>query len=116
MWARLWATPWTSQGPHIDRLIRACAEHKMYCMLGVNERESDKPGSLYNTMVLLGPDGMLWKHRKLMPTMHERLFHGIGHGQDLKVTDTSVGKVGGLICWENRMPLARYALYSRPAL
>ncbi|MFC9332811.1 nitrilase-related carbon-nitrogen hydrolase [Arthrobacter sp. NPDC057009] len=76
MWARLWANSVDVPGPHIDRLIRACAEHMMYCMLGVNERESDKPGSLYNTMVLLGPDGMLWKHRKLMPTMHERLFHG----------------------------------------
>src|SRR4028119_589360 len=46
-----------------------------------------------------------------MPTQHERLFHGIGPGDDLRVLDTAVGRVGGLICWENRMPLARYALY-----
>ncbi|APX03885.1 nitrilase-related carbon-nitrogen hydrolase [Arthrobacter sp. QXT-31] len=80
-------------------------------MLGVNERESNKPGSLYNTMVLLGPDGMLWKHRKLMPTMHERLFQwnwsrtGPEGHRDLR------GQGWRPHCWENRMPLARYALY-----
>ncbi len=111
MWARLWENSVDVPGPHIDKLVAACAEHDIYCVIGVNERESARPGSLYNTMVLLGPEGLLWKHRKLMPTMHERLFHGIGTGQDLKVTETPVGKVGGLICWENRMPLARYEVY-----
>jgi nitrilase len=53
----------------------------------------------------------LLKHRKLMPTHHERLFHGIGAGDDLAVAETALGRVGGLICWENRMPLARYAVY-----
>ena len=46
-----------------------------------------------------------------MPTMHERLFHGVGDGTDLNAIDTPVGKIGGLICWENRMPLARYEIY-----
>lgn len=111
MWTRLWENSVDVPGPHIDKLVAECAEHDIYCVIGVNERESDRPGTLYNTMALLGPEGLLWKHRKLMPTMHERLFHGIGTGQDLKVTETKVGKVGGLICWENRMPLARYELY-----
>lgn len=111
MWTRLWANSVDVPGPQIDRFIKACAEHDIYCMLGVNERESARPGSLYNTMVLLGPEGLLWKHRKLMPTMHERLFHGVGNGQDLDVIETPVGKIGGLICWENRMPLARYEMY-----
>lgn len=111
MWTRLWANSMDVPGPQIDRIIKACAEHEIYCVLGVNERESARPGSLYNTMILLGPEGLLWQHRKLMPTMHERLFHGVGYGQDLKVTETGIGKVGGLICWENRMPLARYELY-----
>lgn len=111
MWARLWANSVDIPGPHIDRFVSACAEHEIYCVLGVHERESARPGSLYNTMILLGPEGLLWKHRKLMPTMHERLFHGIGQGTDLNVIETPIGKVGGLICWENRMPLARYALY-----
>ncbi|HEY7876379.1 MAG TPA: carbon-nitrogen hydrolase family protein [Actinomycetota bacterium] len=111
MWTRLWDGSIDVPGPHIDKLVAACAEHDVYCVMGLNERESERPGSLYNTMVLLGPEGMLAKHRKLMPTMHERLFHGIGSGQDLTVVDTPIGKVGGLICWENRMPLARYELY-----
>ena len=51
------------------------------------------------------------RHRKLMPTHHERLFHGVGKGDDLQVADTPIGRIGGLICWENRMPLARYAVY-----
>ena len=111
MWSRLWDSSVDVPGPHVDKLVAACAEHDIHCVMGVNERESIRPGSLYNTVMLLGPGGLLWKHRKLMPTMHERLFHGIGAGDDLKVVDTPVGKVGGLICWENRMPLARYELY-----
>ena len=83
----------------------------IHAVIGVNERESERPGTLYNTMLWLGPGGLLHKHRKLMPTQHERLFHGIGRGDDLRVVDTPCGRIGGLICWENRMPLARYAVY-----
>ena len=83
----------------------------IHAVVGVNERESDRPGTLYNTMLWLGPAGLLDKHRKLMPTQHERLFHGIGRGDDLRTVDTDCGRIGGLICWENRMPLARYAIY-----
>ena len=111
MWARLWENSLDVPGPHIDKIIAACADHDIYCVIGVNERESTRPGSLYNTMVLLGPEGLIWKHRKLMPTMHERLFHGIGTGRDLTVKETPLGRIGGLICWENRMPLARYEIY-----
>jgi nitrilase len=110
-WERLWANSVDVPGPHIDRLAAACAELSIHCAIGVNERESGRPGSLYNALVLLGPDGLLAKHRKLMPTMHERLFHGVGGGDDLGVIDTSAGRLGGLICWENMMPLARYAVY-----
>jgi nitrilase len=111
LWERLWSNSVDVPGPLVDRLIAACAEHQLHCAIGVNERESERPGSLYNTLLLLGPQGLLWKHRKLMPTHHEKLFHGFGRGDDLHVTDTPVGRVGGLICWENRMPLARYAVY-----
>ena len=83
----------------------------MHCAIGVNERELERPGTLYNALLLLGPEGLLAKHRKLMPTHHERLFHGIGAGDDLESIETPLGRVGGLICWENRMPLARYAVY-----
>jgi nitrilase len=80
-------------------------------VIGVNEREPERPGSLYNTMLTIGPGGLLARHRKLMPTQHERLFHGVGAGDDLAVADTPIGRIGGLICWENRMPLARWAVY-----
>lgn len=111
LWERLWASAVDVPGPHVDVLAAACAEHRIHCVVGVNERESDRPGTLYNTMLVLGPDGLLHRHRKLMPTMQERLFHGLGTGDDLAVTPTSAGRIGGLICWENRMPLARWAVY-----
>ena len=111
MWERLWASSVEVPGPLVDKLAAACAQHSMHCVIGVNERELQRPGSLYNTMLLIGPDGLLWKHRKLVPTMHERLFHGGGDGADLQVTQTPLGRIGGLICWENRMPLARNELY-----
>ena len=111
LWERLWENSVDVPGPLTERLAEACREHEVHCVIGVNERESERPGSLYNTMLVLGPEGLLHKHRKLMPTMHERLFHGIGAGDDLDVIATPAGRIGGLICWENRMPLARYAVY-----
>ena len=80
--------------------------------IGVNEREDDRPGSLYNSLLVIGGEGVLHRHRKLMPTMHERVFHGVGAGDDLGVVEVEGGaRVGGLICWENRMPLARWGVY-----
>lgn len=111
LWERMWDSSVDVPGPLVDRLVEACREHELHCAIGVNEREAERPGSLYNTLLLLGPDGLLAKHRKLMPTMHERLFHGVGAGDDLTVAETPLGRIGGLICWENRMPLARYAVY-----
>jgi nitrilase len=111
LWERLWANSVDVPGPLLDRLAGVCREREMFCVLGVNERESERPGTLYNTVVYLGPSGVLARHRKLMPTQHERLFHGIGAGDDLSVVDAVYARVGGLICWENRMPLARYRVY-----
>ena len=112
LWERMWESSVDVDGPLVARLVAACRAHDLHCVIGVNEREDLRPGSLYNTMLTLGPDGVLHRHRKLMPTMHERVFHGVGTGDDLGVTELpGVGRVGGLICWENRMPLARYAVY-----
>ena len=112
LWERMWDSAVDVEGPHVARLVEACREHALHCVIGVNEREDDRPGTLYNTMLTLGPEGVLHRHRKLMPTMQERVFHGFGVGDDLGVADIpGVGRVGGLICWENRMPLARYAVY-----
>jgi nitrilase len=111
LWERLWENSVEVPGPLVDALVDVCRRRDLHCAIGVNERELDRPGSLYNTMLLLGPEGVLLKHRKLMPTMQERLFHGVGAGDDLAPVQTPLGRVGGLICWENRMPLARYAVY-----
>jgi nitrilase len=111
LWERLWENSVDIPGPLVDELVEACRRSETLCAIGVNEREADHSGTLYNTLLLLGPEGILWKHRKLMPTHHERLFHGIGAGDDLAAAATPLGRIGGLICWENRMPLARYAMY-----
>jgi len=112
LWERMWESSVDVSGPHVARLVAACRAHGVYCVIGVTEREDVRPGSLYNTMLTLGPEGVLHRHRKLMPTMQERVFHGFGAGDDLAVCELEgVGRVGGLICWENRMPLARYAVY-----
>jgi nitrilase len=108
LWERLHEESVEVPGPHIDELVAACRRLNLHAVVPVNEREG---GSLYNATVTLGPNGLLHKHRKLMPTQHERLFHGIGAGTDLQPVDTPIGRVGGLICWENRMPLARWAVY-----
>ncbi len=111
LWERLWASSVEVDGPLVARLAEACAELDVFCAIGVNERELERPGSLYNTLLLIGPEGVVSRHRKLMPTQHERVFHGVGAGDDLGVSETPCGRIGGLICWENRMPLARYEVY-----
>jgi nitrilase len=85
----------------------------VWVSIGVNER--DPAGStLYNAQLYLGPDGAVTaKHRKLMPTGGERLVWGMGDGSTLAVVDTPFGRLGGLTCWENYMPLARYAMYAK---
>jgi nitrilase len=112
LWERMWQSSVDVGGPLVGRLVDACAEHDVFLGIGVNEREDHRPGSLYGTLLVIGPSGVLHRHRKLMPTMHERVFFGLGPGDDLGVVDLpGVARVGGLICWENRMPLARWAVY-----
>ena len=111
LWERMWGSSVDVPGPLVDELVEACRSLAEAHVIGGNERESQRPGSLYNTMLWLGPEGLAHKHRKLMPTQQERLFHGIGRGDDLRAVDTPCGRIGGLICWENRMPLARLTVY-----
>jgi predicted amidohydrolase len=108
LWERLHANAVEVPGPLVDELAAAAERLGIHAVVGINERDG---GSLYNAYLLVGPDGLVHKHRKLMPTQHERLFHGIGAGTDLEPVDTPIGRIGGLICWENRMPLARWAVY-----
>jgi len=96
------------------RLGEAAREAGAWVALGVSERNGEASGaSLYNTLLYLDDQGnVCGKHRKLVPTGGERLVWSQGDGSTLAVYDTPMGKIGGLICWENYMPLARYSLYA----
>lgn len=88
---------------------------KQTVSVGIHERDGEfSRGTLYNTVVLVGPDGEIMnRHRKLMPTNPERMLWGTGDASGLRVIETPMGRVGGLICWENYMPLARFALFAQ---
>jgi nitrilase len=100
-------------GDAAERRLAACAQELgVWLVTGVNEVEPERPGTIYNTLVYHSPEGELaLHHRKLVPTNHERLVWGQGDGRGLNAVETGFGRVGGLICWENYMPLARTALY-----
>jgi nitrilase len=96
-------------------VVEAARAHAVTVVCGIDERDDDVGGgTLYNTVVVIGPDGaVLNRHRKLMPTNPERMVWGQGDASGLRVVDTPVGRLGCLMCWENFMPLARYALYAQ---
>ena len=99
----------------LDSLYAAAKKHNVTIVCGIEERDSQlSQSTIYNTVIVIGPDGtLLNRHRKLMPTNPERMVWGFGDASGLNVVDTPVGRVGTLLCWENFMPLARYALYSQ---
>ena len=100
--------------PATERLGSAARDAGVFLAIGVIERDRVSGGTLYCTLLMFGPDGrLLGKHRKLKPTAAERLIWGEGDGSTLPVYDTEIGKIGGLICWENYMPLARMAMYQK---
>ncbi|HEY7794275.1 MAG TPA: carbon-nitrogen hydrolase family protein [Gaiellaceae bacterium] len=95
-----------------DRLAATASEHGVWLVIGVNELDRERPGTLYNSLLYYSPEGELaLHHRKLVPTNHERLVWGQCDGRGLRAIETPVGRIGGLICWENYMPLARFSLY-----
>ena len=99
-------------GEAADRIGEAAREHGVWIVTGVTEIDPERPGTLYNTLLFHAPDGKLaLRHRKLVLTNHERLIWGQGDGSGLRAIPTELGRMGGLICWENYMPLARFALY-----
>jgi predicted amidohydrolase len=96
------------------RLGAAAAKAGAYVAIGINERDSASRGTIYNSLLYLSPEGdVLHRHRKLMPTFTERTIWGFGDGSDLQVLDTPLGRLGGLICWEHEVTLAKYALYAQ---
>jgi nitrilase len=114
-WQRYWENAVDVPGPSVKIIGEAVREAGVYLAIGVIERDTQfSQGTLYCTLIYFGPDGMLLgKHRKLKPTGSERLIWGEGDGSTLTVLKTELGKIGGLICWENYMPLARMAMYSK---
>jgi len=114
MYARLLANSVELPSPATQRLCRAAKAAGAYVVMGMTERNIEASGaSLYNTLLFIDSQGnILGKHRKLVPTGAERLVWAQGDGSTLHVFDTPFGRLGGLICWENYMPLARYAMYA----
>ena len=100
--------------PSCTRLAAAARKARAYVVIGVNERDAQTQGSLYNSLLYFSPDGALMGvHRKLMPSVSERLIWGMGDGSGLHVFDSPLGRLGGLICWEHEMTLVKYAMYAR---
>jgi nitrilase len=100
-----------------DLLCKAAKDNNINVVMGMNERNAESSnGTLYNCILFINDHGeIIGTHRKLMPTGGERLVYGQGDGNTLKSYQTSVGKLSGLVCWENLMPLARYAVYEQGA-
>ena len=127
VWAALWA-PITNHdffiqmaeqsisvdGPEVERLRQEAARLGVFVSIGISERSPFSVGGLSNANLLIGDDGrILIHHRKLVPTFYEKLVWAFGDGEGLRVADTRIGRIGGLICGENTNPLARYALMAQ---
>ncbi|KAM7275413.1 hypothetical protein ACFE04_017279 [Oxalis oulophora] len=98
-------------GPEVDRLAAMAGKYKVYLVMGVVERDGY---TLYCTVLFFDNQGhYLGKHRKVMPTALERIIWGFGDGSTIPVFETPLGKIGAAICWENRMPLLRTAMYAK---
>ncbi len=115
VWERYWRSSIEVPGPEVERMADAARSAGAYLCVGVIERDSTySGGTLFCTLLYLGPDGtLLGKHRKLKPTAAERLIWGEGDGSTLTAIESPLGTIGGLICWENYMPLARMAMYGK---
>ncbi|WP_219895032.1 carbon-nitrogen hydrolase family protein [Aquisediminimonas profunda] len=114
---RLWQASVEIPGPEVERLFEAAREHDCIVVIGANERDPKRVGTLYNTNIVIGNDGtLLGRHRKLVPTWAEKLTWTGGDGSSLRVYDTPVGPLGTLACGENTNTLARFALLSEGEL
>ena len=101
------------EGPEIKRLEKLAKTNTVYLVIGITEKQKTN-NSLYCSMVYISPtDGLLGVHRKIKPTGSERLIWAEADGESLVTYQTKVGRLGGLICWENYMPLARMAMYQK---
>lgn len=114
LYSQLMAQSVTVPGRATEVLGEAARKHNLTLVMGVHERVTSGAGrgTLYNSILTFGPSGELLNvHRKLVPTFNERLIWGAGDGRGLRVVETPVGRIGGLICWEHWMPMARQRLH-----
>ncbi len=113
--ARLLANAVDMDSADLRPIFDAAREARATVVCGIEERDNGPSrATLYNTVLIIGPDGtLLNRHRKLMPTNPERMVWGFGDGSGLRVVETPAGRIGALLCWENFMPLARYAMYAQ---
>ena len=114
IWARFLAESVDLERDDLRVVRDAAARRGVVVAMGINEREpSFSHSTIFNTLVVIGPEGeLVLRHRKLVPTNPERMVWGQGDGVGLEAVETPLGRVAGLICWENYMPLARFALYA----
>jgi nitrilase len=105
----------TINNDELQPLLDAARTHQVTVVCGLNEKgRTDGNTTLYNSVIVISHQGeIINHHRKLMPTNPERMVWGFGDATGLKVVDTPLGRIGSLICWENYMPLSRYALYAQ---
>ncbi len=112
-WLRYWDSSIHIPSEASQRLQQIAKDQQVYLVVGITE-QSTIGGTLYCTLLYINSEGeIIGKHRKIKPTAAERIIWGEGDGTDIEVYDTPFGKIGGLICWENYMPLARLKLYQQ---
>ena len=114
IWAKMYENAVEIGGKEVKCLQTWAKKYKVVLVIGMNEvvKKGKGNSTIYNAIIVIGENGKLLNHhRKLMPTYTEKLVHGLGDGAGLNAVDTSVGRIGALICWEHWMPLARQAMH-----
>ncbi len=111
LWLQYWKHSISCKDDNAKALATMAEKYQLFLAIGVTEKE-EKSRSLYCSLLVFSPEGkLIYRHRKIKPTGMERVVWGEGDGSDISAADSQLGKLGGLICWENYMPEARLKLY-----
>ena len=114
LWQKYWENAVLLDSPEVNLLCKIARQNNVFLSVGLIEKDAVSANTLFCTQIYIDKTGtIVGVHRKLKPTGSERLIWGEGDGSTLTVVDSGFGKVGGLICWENYMPLARMAIYGK---
>ncbi|RLD22761.1 MAG: carbon-nitrogen hydrolase family protein [Bacteroidetes bacterium] len=108
---KMYANSVKVDGDEIRAICDATRERNICICIGINEVNNAQTGTIYNSVLIIDQGNILLHHQKLIPTYTEKLLYGQGDGRGLRAVDTSVGRIGALICWEHWMPLARQAMH-----